>query len=157
MHLFSLVCLMFCLGNLKKKKRKKREGNRCEKEQQQKDKRDRDVRLLLILPAAVCGFGTLGCQIWVRPPSPVRHHVRFSRECSLTPIQAGRRWIENISFRRCGVVDKTLPGKTAEWRFISSTVGPKHSQASWFALTDTDAKELPLKPCHSCLPASIFY
>lgn len=42
---------------------------------------------------------------------------------------------ENIWFRRCGTVDKTLPGKTSEQRFISSTVGLKHSQTSWYTLT----------------------
>lgn len=42
---------------------------------------------------------------------------------------------ENILLRRCGMVDKTLPSRTAEQRFISSTAGLKHSQTSWYTLT----------------------
>lgn len=42
---------------------------------------------------------------------------------------------KNILLRRCGMVDKTLPSRTAEQRFISSTAGLKHSQTSWYTLT----------------------
>lgn len=42
---------------------------------------------------------------------------------------------ETILLRRCGMVDKTLPSRTAEQRFISSTAGLKHSQTSWYTLT----------------------
>lgn len=83
-------------------------------------------------------------------PAWFRHHVRFYREYSLTSTWVRGR--QNISFCRCGMADKTLPSRTTEQRFISSTVGLEHSQTSWCTLT-----ELPSKLYHLCLPVSIFF
>lgn len=65
--------------------------------------------------------------------------------------------LEGILFCRCGMVDKTLPGKTAEQRFINSTVGLKHSQTSWYTLTALDAMGLHLKSYRLFLPVSVFF
>lgn len=84
--------------------------------------------------------------------------MRFYREYFLTSAWAEKEMdFENILFCRCGMVDKRLPGKTAEQRFIISTVGLKHSQASWYTLTALDATGLHLKSYHLCLPVSVFF
>lgn len=46
------------------------------------------------------------------------------RGCSLLPTQPERGWISGISAScRCGSVDKMLPGKTVEQRFMTNAVG----------------------------------
>lgn len=86
-------------------------------------------RALLIVPFAACM--TLGRHIWVRPPGTVP-----VASCEILNRSGGEKGMdfEDIWFCRCGVVDKALPGKTAEHGFISSTVGLKHSQTSWYTL-----------------------
>lgn len=92
-------------------------------------------RTSVILPVAVCA--TLGCHIWVRPPSLVQAASCEILQGVLFNINMVEKEMdfENIWFRRCGMVDNTLPSKTAEQRFISSAVGLKHSQTSWHTLT----------------------
>lgn len=51
-------------------------------------------------------------------------HLASYRGCSLLPTQPERGWISGISGScRCDPVDKTLPGKTVEQRFMTNAVG----------------------------------
>lgn len=104
-----------------------------------------------------CCCVTPGRHIWVRPPSPVQASCEIL-QVVLFNINMGENEMdfEDILFRRCGAVDKTLPGRTAEQRFISSTVGLKHSQASWYRSHSSDATELHSRSHHLSLPVCVW-
>lgn len=110
------------------KRGKRRRGGEVGKKNETACKRESDIAGCCVWRwDAVSGSGL---------PAWCRHHVRSYWDGSLKPTWARRRWIfKNILFCRCGVVDKMLSLKTAKQRFISGTVGLKHSQTSWCTLT----------------------